>query len=180
MFIRDAGLTHFAYRCDREASINSMIDEACSVLGRSCKRIINDEEHRAAGYPLPLVEENEPDAPTEVPRSELQSSADGPVIAVPELTHPGGSASNGLAERSVGVLEDFVRTHLLAVKTSLQCHIPIEHPIVDWVVQHAAYLLNKYQTGKDGKTAFSRLHGIDTRERLCKFGDESYGSPPRS
>lgn len=102
-FIRDAGLTHFAYRCDREAAITSMIDEAASVLGRSCKKVSSDTDPADFEYPLAVVEDDEPDAPTEVP-SPLDSGA--PVVIVPELTHPGESASNGLAERSVGTLED--------------------------------------------------------------------------
>ena len=61
-----------------------------------------DEDRKAMGFALPEVEDEEPDAVTEVPRV---AGKDGPVVAVPELTHPGESASNGLDERSVGVVE---------------------------------------------------------------------------
>ena len=33
-FIRDIGLTHFAYRSDREPAITAMIEEACAASGR--------------------------------------------------------------------------------------------------------------------------------------------------
>ena len=33
-FIKDAGLTHFAYRSDREPAIMAMIEEACARSGR--------------------------------------------------------------------------------------------------------------------------------------------------
>ena len=128
-FIRDAGLTHFAYRCDREAAINAMIDDACSQLGRIGKRISNDDDIKALDMPLPEIDE--PDVATEVPS--LGGEA-GPVVAVPELTHPGESASNGLAERSVGIVEDHVRTLLLALKVNLGVsadELPIDHPLVD-------------------------------------------------
>ena len=80
-----------------------MIDEAASVLGRTCKKVSSVTDPAEFEYPLAAVEDDEPDAPTEVP-SPLDSGA--PVVIVPELTHPGESASNGLAERSVGTLED--------------------------------------------------------------------------
>ena len=110
-FIREAGLTHFAYRTDREAALGAVVDEACSILGRTCKRIANDADHRALELPLPEIEYDEPDAPTSTP---AVPESGGPNIAVPELTHPGESASNGLAERSVGIVANYVRTLLLA------------------------------------------------------------------
>ena len=168
-FIRDAGLTHFAYRCDREASVTAMIDEACSILGRSCQKVTSESDPSSFQYPLAAVEDDEPDAPTEIPPTPV---IEVPVVAVPELTHPGESASNGLAERSVGILEDYVRTLLLALKVNLGCNIDIEHPIVDGVVGHASYLLTKYQLGNDTKTAYGRRHGKETREIICQFGRE--------
>ena len=61
------------------------------------------------------------------------------MVAVPELTHPGESTSNGLAELAVGVLEDQVRV----LRTALQSHIKVPlttgMPIVAWLVEHAAY-----------------------------------------
>ena len=140
-FIRDAGLTHFAYRCDRQAAINAMIDEACSVLGRTGKKVITDDDHKSLGFQLPPVEEDEPDASTEVP---IAPGEDGPVVAVPEVAHPGESASNGLAERAVGVVEDHIKTLLPSLKIDLGVAIPIDHALADWLVEHSAYVLNKY------------------------------------
>ena len=73
----------FAYRSDREAVIGSVIDDACSMLGRTCKKVGSDSGHRALDCPLPVVGDDEPDAPTEIPKV---SGGDGPVVAVPELT----------------------------------------------------------------------------------------------
>ena len=66
-FLRDSGLTHFAFRCDREASITAMLDEAVAILGRSYQRITNDEEHRRVGAMVPEAKDDEPDAPTHIP-----------------------------------------------------------------------------------------------------------------
>ena len=34
-FLKDMGLVHFAYRCDREVALNSLIEEACARTGRT-------------------------------------------------------------------------------------------------------------------------------------------------
>ena len=75
----------------------------------------------------------------------------------------------------MGIVENYVKTLSLALKLNMGVPIPIEHPIVDWLVEYSSYLLNKYQVGKDGKTAYGRLHGLETRERLCQFGEKSSG-----
>ena len=169
-FIRDAGLTHFAYRCDREPAIGSLIDEACSVLGRSSFKVSTDQVDPAPKFPVAIAEDDEPDAPTDTPAAADDQGA--PVVAVPEMTHPGESASNGLAERSVGVLEDQVRVLLIALQAHVKVPLSTTQPVVAWLVEHAAYLLNKYQVGRDDKTAFGRLHGKETKERLCEFGEK--------
>ena len=167
-FIRDSGLSHFVYRCDREHAIGSIIDESCSLLGRSAQKVTSDDDRKDLPFPVAVVEDDEPDAPTEVPKA---PAPEGPLIMVPELTHPGESQSNGLAERSVGILEDFVRTTILALRVNIGVSFPADHPLVDWAVQHSAYLLNKYSLGTDGRTAYGRLHGAETKERICQFGE---------
>ena len=42
-FIREAGLVHFAYRCDREASLNNLVEEAIAKAGRTGKRVHTDQ-----------------------------------------------------------------------------------------------------------------------------------------
>ena len=159
-FIRDCGLTHFVYRSDREAAITNMIDEAASLLGRSCQRVTSDTDPKVVAYPIAVIDDDEPDAPAAI--ASKTPEAEGPIVMVPELTHPRESQSNGLAERSVGVLEDFVRTTVLALRVNLNVDFAVDHPLVDWAVQHSAYLLNKYSLGKDGRTSYGRLHGAET------------------
>ena len=36
-FIKEMGLVHFAYRCDREAALNSMLEDAIARAGRTGK-----------------------------------------------------------------------------------------------------------------------------------------------
>ena len=85
-FIREMGLVHFAYRCDREASLNAMLEEAISRTGRTGKRFSPDSSDNNFPFPVAVPEEDEPDAVTEVP---APVTPVGPTIAVPEVTHPG-------------------------------------------------------------------------------------------
>ena len=64
-FIRDAGVTHFVYRSDREAAICSMIDEAVSMLGRFARRVTSDADKTDHGLPIAEVDD-ELDAPEDV------------------------------------------------------------------------------------------------------------------
>ena len=56
--------------------------------------------------------------------------------AAPELTHPGESQSNGLAERSVGIFEDQFRTLKMAFEMRLKHRIPSSHPVTAWLAEH--------------------------------------------
>ena len=48
--------------------------------------------------------------------------------------------------------------------------IPDEHPVLTWLVEHAAILLNKYEVGHDGKTAHDRLTGKKATMFGLEFG----------
>lgn len=160
---------------DRENAIGGMIDEAASLLGKTAKHVTSDDDRGDSECPIALAEGDEPDAPTATPPVAL---AEGPIVMVPELTHPGESQSNGLAERSVGIFEDFVRTTILALRVNLGVSFPADHPLVDWAVQHSAYLLNTHSLGTDGRTAYGRLHGAETNDRSCQLGEQIPWSVP--
>ena len=73
-----------------------------------------------------------------------------PVIA-PEHSSVGESASNGYAERGVQLFEDLLRTWKLALEIGTDRDIPIHHPLITWLIEHAAYIPNKYLRGPDKK-----------------------------
>ena len=163
--ITDCGLMHFAYRSDKEPAIISMIQEACAMAGRSGVHVKSDDEAEAAL--------DDGDSNT----GEIQEDAhprvvDRAHIAVPEHSHPGESQSNGLAERAVQDLVNHVRVLKLALETNINARLPAEHPVMAWLVEHAAYLLNRCVLGTDGRTAWGRLHGKEATERICQFGEK--------
>ena len=101
------------------------------------------------------------------------------VVATPERSSVGESASNGLAKRAVQSVEDIVRTCKLALEARISARIPSASPIMHWMVEHAASLLTKYHVGSDGRTGYARLHGRETKEKLVEFGETIMWFVPR-
>ena len=92
------------------------------------------------------------------------------MLAVPEHSHPGESQSNGLAERAIRSIEDQVRVLKAALEARLSARIPSSHPMMSWIVHHAAFLLNKYHLKPNGRTAYGELHGRETIDRIAELG----------
>ena len=161
-FIKEHGLVHFAYRCDREASLNSVVEEAIATSGRTAKRVYSEDtsldQALEASDPTNAAEDDDNPSPT--------------LIAVPELTHPGESATNGLAERSIRTVGEQTRTLLAALEARIKLPVPNDHAMLGWVVQHASYCLNHFLVGKDGETPYSRLHGKSSSKKLCELGEK--------
>ena len=65
------------------------------------------------------------------------------VKAVPENSAVGESQSNGAAERPVQMLEDLVRTHKLSFEDRLGKPLPSTSPLLQWLVEHVAAVMNK-------------------------------------
>ena len=126
-FIREAGLVHFAYRSDQESSLGSLLEEAIRLPGRTGVWTDTDIPAHSFEFPVPPLEDDEPDAPTQV---RCRDAPEGGVVAVPELTHPGESQSNGLAERTVETVVDHIRTIITALEAHLKVHIPADHPVM--------------------------------------------------
>ena len=59
-------------------------------------------------------------------------------------------------------MEKILRTHLLALEDKVKAKISVGHPIFAWLVEYSADLYNRYQLGRDGKTAMQRL-----KEKRC-------------
>jgi hypothetical protein len=82
----------------------------------------------------------------------------------------GDSKGNGLAERAVQQVEEMVRVHKLAVETRIKEKLPVNHPMMGWLVEHAADVLNRYSVGQDGRTPYQRLKGRKFMGNMLEFG----------
>ena len=91
----------------------------------------------------------------------------------------GESQSNGVAERQVQAVEDLIRTMRGALMNRLQCRIAATHPLFQWLVCHAASVMNRYVVGRDGRTAFQRLHGRRASSKAVEFGERVFYYIPK-
>ena len=104
------------------------------------------------------------------------------VLAVPEHSHPGESASNGYAEAAVKLLVSQARTLKVALESRLRREkpIPCSHPVVAWLFEHAAWILSKIVVNHEGRTPWGLLHGREARERIAELGEKSFILPPKA
>ena len=78
------------------------------------------------------------------------------------------------------MIEDQARVLKLALEDRIKAHIPCTHPIMGWILDHAAMLLTKcHRGGPDHKTAYERLHGQPARDRLAEFGEVVFFFTPK-
>ena len=174
-FIRETGLTHFAYRSDREPAITAMIEEACAASGRKGVKVNSDDDDGTSIQHDVMVENGElrsDDLPiSDVPHGDDSLRIESTHTAAPEVSHPGESQSNGHAEKSVGDFVSQLRTLKTALESRLKARISSSHPVTHWLIEHTAYVLNKFALGPDGRTPYGRLHGREGKERMCEFGE---------
>ena len=107
-----------------------------------------------------------------------KTGSTGEFAPVPENSAVGASASNGRAERAVQAVEDLVRTLKAALESRLDWKIPSSHPVVRWIVEHAADVMNKYAVNKSGMSPYEELHGRKAHERRVEFGKRVVVSNP--
>ena len=153
-WIQECGLVHFVYRTDREHSIVDLFHEAVRESGRHGRPMSPEDEDPddAAAY-APLDPSTQPD----MKRTEL---------AVPEHSGTGESESNGGAEGAVQLVEDQARTLRAHLQGRLGCQIECTHPLMHWLVSHAALTLTNCRAGDDGFTPYMRVRGKQTLVRI--------------
>ena len=71
----------------------------------------------------------------------------------------GASASNGIVERHIQTVEHQIVTMKEALGDRWKVKIPSKHPVMAWLVEYAAHLVNRFEVGKDGKTSYERCKG---------------------
>ena len=92
--------------------------------------------------------------------------------AIPENSPVGESRSNGRAERAVQQVEDHVRTHLGELEERIGQPLKPDNPILSWLVEYVAVLLNKYHPQEGtSETAYQAMHGKEAEERLAYFAE---------
>ena len=67
-----------------------------------------------------------------------------------EQSPVGESQSNGMIERNL-TIEGQIRVLKDAFETRIRNKITADHPVLSWLVEFAAVLVNRYEVGHDGK-----------------------------
>ena len=80
------------------------------------------------------------------------------------------SKSNGDVENAVKQVTKLLRTLKLCLGKRIGKKIPMSHPVLTWLVEHAAWLLNTRVMGADGLTAYHRTKGKSYAKRSIGFG----------
>ena len=91
---------------------------------------------------------------------------------VPERPPVGDSQSNGVIERAVGLVAGQVRTLKASLEPRTGTRIPLDARTLCWLVEFAAYLMNRCDIGSDGKTPLQRLHGRRDNTPILEFGEK--------
>ncbi len=79
--------------------------------------------------------------------------------------------SNGPCEKAVHDVTAHLRTLKLALESRLKVEIDDNLPIVQWLIEHAVFLLNKFGVGPDGMTPFERLTGRKWKRPVLEVGE---------
>ena len=96
-----------------------------------------------------------------------------------EVSAVAESQSNGMAEDAVQRLEDLVRTYKSSLETRLECRIPMKHPVMRWMVEHAATMLNRFTTNPEGLSPYAAAHGRNASERHIEFCEKIFYFVPK-
>ena len=57
----------------------------------------------------------------------------------------------------------------LALETGIGCRLLLKHPAIVWLVRRVAWLITRYNTGRDGCSPSRRIFGKSYNVGICKF-----------
>ena len=64
------------------------------------------------------------------------------------------SKGNGVVERAVKSIEGQIRVARSALEMRIGAKIELEHAVMTWLIEYISLLLNRYEVGRDGRTAY--------------------------
>ena len=82
------------------------------------------------------------------------------MVTKPENPPSYNPQSNGAAEKAVQDVSAQIRTLKLALEARLGITINENSPIMEWIIEHGAYVLLRFSVGHDGMTPYERLTGV--------------------
>jgi hypothetical protein len=87
--------------------------------------------------------------------------------------------ANGAAEKAVQEYMGQLRTLRVGLEARLKCKIESEWAIRQWMSVLAPELMNRCQVGRDGRTAYYRMQGKDSKKAIIEVGEQVMAKPLR-
>ena len=88
------------------------------------------------------------------------------------------SQANGGIESAIRVLRQDLRTMRLDLESRLGAEVPIDHPLMAWLVRHVAFLYTAFMKGSDGRTPWERVRGRPYSQRIYHFAERVHWKLP--
>ena len=60
----------------------------------------------------------------------------------------------------------------LAIEAYLRLILPARHPVMEWLLEHAAFVYTRVPLHADGQTCYERMHGRKWKGKLLEFGEQ--------
>ena len=67
----------------------------------------------------------------------------------------------------------------VCVSKRIGARLTSNHPLMKWLVEHAASLRNRYSTTQTGETPYERHHGQKAHDKAIEFGDSAFDLIPK-
>ena len=80
-------------------------------------------------------------------------------------------ASNGAAESACKSVGGRLRTMKLDLEARIKQKIPADHPIMGWLVEHAAWIITVSKQMDDGRTPYQLARGSRFHRPMLCFGE---------
>ena len=88
------------------------------------------------------------------------------------------SQSSGGTEIGVKLLRGMFKTLKSCLESRIGRGIPLHHPLVPWLVEHAALILCAAARGEDGRTPWERVRGRPFGQLMYYFGESVFYKLP--
>ena len=88
-----------------------------------------------------------------------------------EMCPVGDLRADGFVERSIQSVQGQIRILRSALKGRIGTRIDPTSQIFEWMVIHAANLMNLFEIGRNGRVPYQRLRGRKLHPELVEFGE---------
>ncbi len=88
------------------------------------------------------------------------------------------SQASGGTEVGIRALRGLLRSLRICLEGRIGQAIPVQHPLMSWLLEHTTLLLNTCVRGDDGLTPWARVRGRAFGQRLIGFGECILWKPP--